>query len=207
MLWRMAELEDELTGLSAGPRASKGDSLRALAAQLAGPRADTTPTDWWRSVRAEAHRILGQSFGRPALPGDPAGLSLPAAGAFVDAVARGLFGIDEHLDEVDVMPNLEGLADDQTWQLSGWLLAASDTLDVSYRPADQSAELRLAGARAWHLVVRFPWLAPVSCALVRRGGDSEGFNVLRQSDGSSAVDVHAAPVPARISVTPRPCGP
>jgi hypothetical protein len=205
MLWRMGEIEDELARLSGGQRVSNGDSLRALATQLEGTRAYTTPAEAWRSARAEAHRTLTQSFGRPALPSDPGGLSLTAAGTFVDAVAHGVFGIEEHLDRVDVMPNFEGVSDDQTWELDGWLLAAGDTLDVAYRPADHAARVRIAGARGWRLALRFPWLTENSCVTARRGSEIERLSLVMFSDGAGYVDVRATFDPAEIRVTAQQC--
>ncbi|MFI5206547.1 MAG: hypothetical protein ACHQU8_07390 [Gemmatimonadales bacterium] len=205
MLRRMGEIEDELARLSGGRRESHGDSLRALATQIEGTHSYTTPAEAWRAVRAEAHRTLTQNFGRPAFPSDPGGLSLTAAGTFVDAVVRGVFGIEEHLDRVDVMPNFEGVADDQTWELSGWILAAGDTLDVSYRPVDQAARVRIAAARGWRLALRFPWLTENSCVTARRGPESERLSLVMMSDGAGYVDVRATFDPAEIRVTAQQC--
>jgi hypothetical protein len=205
MLRRLGEIDDELARLSGGRRESHGDSLRALATQLEGTRAYTTPAEAWRAAKAEAHRTVTQNFGRPALPTDPGGLSLAAAGTFVDAVVRGLFGIEEHLDRVDVMPNFEGVADDQTWELNGWMLAAGDTLDVSYRPADHAARVRIAGARGWRLVLRFPWLNQNACVTARRGQELERLILVMLSDGAGYVDVRATFDPAEIRVTAQQC--
>ncbi len=169
------------------------------------PVSYTTPAEAWRSARSEAHRTLTQTFGRLALPSDPGGLSLTAAGTFVDAVARGLFGIEEHLDRVDVMPNFEGVADDQTWERDGWVLAAGDTLDVAYRPADHAARVRIAGVRGWRLALRFPWLTENSCVTARRGPVSERLSLVMYSDGAGYVDVRATFDPAEIRVTAQPC--
>ena len=206
MLRRMGEIEDELTRLSGGRRESRGDSLRALATQLEGTRSQATPAEAWRAARSEASRTVTQNFGRPASPGDPGGLSLTAAGAFVDAVAHGVFGIEEHLDRVDVMPNVEGVADNQTWELGGWILAAGDTLDLSYRPADRAARVRLAASRGWRLALRFPWLSENSCVTARRGPETERLGIVGFSDGVLYVDVRATFDPAEVRVTAQPCG-
>jgi hypothetical protein len=206
MLRRLGEIEDELARLSGGRRESRGDSLRALATQMEGAPSFRAPAEAWRSVRADAHRALTQNFGRPASATDPGGLSLTAAGAFVDAVARGLFGVEEHLDRVDVMPNFQGVADDQTWELAGWILGASDTLDVSYRPADHAARVRIAGVRGWQLALRFPWLNEHSCVTARRGAEIEPLNLVMLADGAGYVDVRATFDPAEIRVTAQQCG-
>lgn len=205
MLRRLGEIEDELARLSGGRRESRGDSLRALATEIEGTRSYTTPAEAWRAVRAEASRTITQTLGRPALASEPGGLSLTTAGGFVDAVARGLFGIEEHLDRVDVMPNFEGVADDQTWEISGWMLAAGDTLDLSYRPADHAAKVRIAGARGWRLALRFPWLGENSCVTARRGPELERLNLVTLSDGAGYVDVRAGFEATEIRVTRQQC--
>jgi hypothetical protein len=204
-LRRLAEIDDELVRVSAGQRPASGDSLRTFAAELEGTRSIVTPNEAWRTVTGEAGRALTRDYGRMAGAADPGGLSLTAAGSFVDAIGRGLFGIDEHLDRVDIMPRLEGLADDQTWEISGWLIGPGDTLALTYRPFDRAAVIRIAAARRWRLGLRFPWLTPTSCVTARRAGEIERMMLVMLNDGTGYVDVRATFDPAQIRVSADAC--
>ncbi len=160
----------------------------------------------WRRLAAEASRIITANYGRPGERGDNNGLFMFSAGSYLDLLARGLFGVDEHLDSIEVQPHLDGLADDFTWRLDGWR-TSRDSLSVAYRPADRAATLRLGAARDTRLVLRFPWLAPGACAeLVRGGGAAERPPLAFGADGSAAVEVRGAPVPAVLTVSARGCG-
>jgi hypothetical protein len=201
----LAELDDEAVRLAAGARAPAGDSLRALAAAVEPPQPDATPQRAWQLVRETASRALARDYARIAWPGGPGGLSLPAAGMFLDALARGLFGIEEHLDRVDIVPRLNGLADTQTWSLDGWLIGSGDTLGLSYRANDRAAHIRLAASRRWRLGLRFPWLTATSCVTARRAGETERPMLVMLLDGTGYVDVRATFDAAEITVTADAC--
>ena len=160
----------------------------------------------WRLLSVEADRILRVNYGRPGERGDDNGLFQFSAGAYLDLVARGLFGVDEHVDEVDVAPHVDGIADDFTWRLSGWRIAG-DSLEVAYRPADRAATLRLAAFHHTRLVLRFPWLAATSCVEIRRGAAPvERLLLTMLSDGSAYVDVRGGFDPAELRVAASACG-
>ncbi len=203
---RLAELDDELARLAGDGRRSSGDSLRAEAARLAGRASSPLPGSLWRLVFAEAQRGIGRDYGRLSESGGPGGASLAAAGTFVALMAGEVFGVTEYLDRLEVAPQLAGIADDQLWQLDGWLLNGGDTLGISYRPADRSAVIRLTAAQRRRLVLRFPWLAATSCVTARRGAEGERLPLVQQADGSFYVDVRATFDPAEIRVLAESCG-
>jgi len=160
----------------------------------------------WRLLVEEADRIVRVNYGRPGERGDNNGLFQFSAGAYLDLLARGLFGVDEHLDWVQIAPHLEGIADDFTWRLDGWRLAG-DSLGIAYRPADREATVRVGALRRTRLVVRFPWLSANSCVEVRRGRDPvEQLGLVMLSDGSAYVDVRGGFDPAEIRISARACG-
>jgi hypothetical protein len=157
-------------------------------------------------LATEADRILRVNYGRPGERGDNNGLFQFSAGAYLDLVARGLFGVDEHVDEVDVAPHLDGIADDFTWRLTGWRIAG-DSLDVTYRPADRAATLRLAAFHRTRFVLRFPWLSGNSCVEIRRGAAPvERLLLVQLVDGSAYVDVRGGFAPAEIRISANACG-
>ncbi len=162
----------------------------------------------WQRLGEEASRILRVNYGRPGERGDNNGLFMFSAGSYLDLVARGLFGVDEHLDEVEIAPHLEGLADDSTWRLDGWRITA-DTLSIAYRPADRAVTVALGGVRRVRLGLRFPWLerGRGACAELRRGAAPvERPDLEFRADGSAAVDVRAGSGPAVLTVAARGCG-
>jgi hypothetical protein len=110
------------------------------------------------------------------------------------------------VDEVDVAPHLDGIADDFTWRLTGWRIAG-DSLDVTYRPADRAATLRLAAFHRTRFVLRFPWLSGASCVEIRRGGAPvERLLLVQLVDGSAYVDVRGGFAPAEIRISASACG-
>ena len=161
----------------------------------------------WRRLDDEATRIIHVNYGRPGERGDNNGLFMFSAGALLDLVGRGLFGVDEHLDSVEIAPHLDGIADDSTWRLDGWRISG-DTLGIAYRPADRSATIALTAARHIRLVLRFPWLvAGSACAEVRRGSaPPERPDLTFRTNGSAYLDVRGFYEPARITLSARPCG-
>jgi hypothetical protein len=162
--------------------------------------------DAWRRLSEEASRILRVNYGRPGERGDNNGLFMFSAGAYLDLLARGLFGVDEHLDEVAVAPHLEGIADDSLWRLDGWRITG-DTLSVAYRPADRAVTIVLGAARLARLGLTFPWLARGACAELRRGpAPVERPDLVFRTDGSAYVDVRAGYQPAVLTVAARSCG-
>ncbi len=201
---RLTELDDELSRISGGARASSGDSLRAVAARLP-QRPVPAPMALWRVLSAQAQQGLQREYGRLSDGGDRGGLSLRQAGEFVGAVVGDLFGVTEYLDRLEIAPQVGGIADDQVWQLDGWLLGSGDTLGVTYRPADRAAEVRLTAARRQRLVLRFSWLTPASCVTVRRGPDAEAPGLVAQADGSFYLDIRGAFDPATIRLAALPC--
>jgi hypothetical protein len=129
-----------------------------------------------------------------------------SAGSYLDLVARGLFGVDEHLDEVEIAPHLDGIVDDSLWRLDGWRVAA-DTLSVAYRPADRAVTIGLGAPRHARLGMKFPWLARGACAELRRGAAPvERPDLVFRTDGSAYVDVRAGFEPAVLTVSARGCG-
>ena len=160
----------------------------------------------WRLFVDEADRIVRVNYGRPGERGDNNGLFQFSAGAYLDLLARGLFGVDEHLDWVEIAPHLEGIADDFTWRLDGWRFAG-DSLGIAYRPADREATVRIGALRRTRLVVRFPWLSENSCVVMRRGRDPvERLGLVMLSDGSAYVDVRGGFDPAELRISARACG-
>jgi len=203
---RLAELEDEAVakwGLPAGP----GSVWREAANRL-GPMRPAAPAAAaaWRALTAAAAHIVRTSYGRPSDQADTNGLSIAAADAFIGRIAGGLFGVDEHLDRVDVAPRVDGIADDFTWRLEGWRLA-DDSLAVSYRPADRAATIRLGAFHRVRLALRFPWLTAESCVSVRRGPvPAEHPALIPLADGALFVDLRAHFDPAEVTVSAAPCG-
>jgi len=159
----------------------------------------------WERLAAEAGRIVRTNYGRPGERSDNNGLFMFSAGSYLDLLSRGLFGVDEHLDRIDVTPHVDGISDEFTWRLDGWRLA-DDTLSIAYRPADRAATIRLNARTRKRVVLRFPWLASGACATVQRGGDVERLAPVFQVDGSAYLDIRAAFDPAAITVSARPCG-
>jgi hypothetical protein len=175
-----------------------------LAAAALAPPVDTGAAAW-RWLAGTAHEGIRTSYGR--LPAGPerSGLSLRAAGALLDLIGRGLFGIDERLDHIDVAPHIDGINDSHPWRLDGWPLAG-DSLGISYRPADRAVTIRIGALTRRRLVLRFPWLAPGSCVTARRGVQpAETLPLVAMADGSAYVDVRGAWDPAEIAVTARAC--
>jgi hypothetical protein len=161
----------------------------------------------WQRLGREASRIVRVNYGRPGERGDNNGLFMFSAGSFLDLLARGLFGVDEHIDAVEIAPHVDGIADDQTWRLDGWRIGA-DSLGIAYRPADRSATLTLAPRRAVRLELRFAWLARGSCAAVSRPNATQYYDLAPQSDGRTTLAVAggAEPVSVRLSAAgcPKP---
>jgi hypothetical protein len=177
--------------------------LDAAAAALAPP-VDTGAVAW-RSLTGTAFGGIRTTYGR--LPAGPerSGLSLRAAGALLDLIGRGLFGIDEHLDHIVVAPQIDGINDTHPWRLDGWHLAG-DSLGISYRPADRAVTIRIGALTRRRLVLRFPWLVPGSCVTARRGVQpAEKLPLVAMADGSAYVDVRGAWDPAEITVTAGSC--
>ena len=161
--------------------------------------------DAWQRLGEEASRILRVNYGRPGERGDNNGLFMFSAGSYLDLVARGLFGVDEHLDEVEIAPHLDGIADDSLWRLDGWRVTA-DTLSVAYRPADRAVTIGLGAPRHARLGMKFPWLARGACAELRRGAAPvERPDLVFRTDGSAYVDVRAGFEPAVLTVSARGC--
>jgi hypothetical protein len=177
--------------------------LEAAAMRLAPP-VDTGRAAWrWASdVAAQGLRV---TYGRLPFREEGSGQSLRAVGALLEVVARGVFGVEERLDEVVVAPRLGGIADAETWRLDGWRIRG-DSLSVQYRPADRSATIRLRALTRRRVVVQFPWLAPTSCARVRRGAQPpEALSLIQLADGSAFVDLRAYWESAELTVSAEPC--
>ena len=154
----------------------------------------------WRLLVEEVDRILRVNYGRPGERGDNNGLFQFSAGAYLDLVARGLFGVDEHLDWVEIAPHVDAIADDFTWRLDGWRISG-DSLGISYRPADRAATVKLGALHRTRLVLRFPWLAAESCVDVARGRSPvERMTLVMLSDGSAYVDIRGGFDPAEIRI-------
>ncbi len=158
----------------------------------------------WRRLDREAARILRVNYGRPGERGDNNGLFMFSAGAYLDLLARGLFGVDEHLDAITVKPHVEGIADDRTWELDGWRVTG-DALTVTYRPADRAATVRLGAARHQRLELAFPWLTRGSCVELRRGATVERPDLTYMADGSVYLDLRGGVAPAVVTVTAQGC--
>ena len=166
---------------------------------------DTARREAWRRLDWEAARIIRVNYGRPGERGDNNGLFMFSAGAYLDLLARGLFGVDEHLDAIEIAPHLDGIADDQTWALDGWRITG-DSLSIAYRPADRAATVRLSARQHRRLDLEFPWLGRGSCVELRRGRTVERLDLTFQTDGSAYVDVRGGPDPATLTVAARACG-
>jgi hypothetical protein len=180
--------------------------FKALEAVLRFAREPAQRAAAWRHLSEEADRIVRVNYGRPGERGGDNGLFQFSAGSYLDLVARGLFGVDEHVDEVEVAPHVDGLADDFTWRLDGWRLSG-DTLSVVYRPADRAVTVRLAASRRTRLVLRFPWLAPDACAQLRRGrAPIEQLPLVMRVGPSAYVDVRSGSEPAELRVSATACG-
>ncbi len=160
----------------------------------------------WQRLREEASRIIRVNYGRPGERGDNNGLFMFSAGSYLDLLARGLFGVDEHLDSLQVAPHVDGIADDSTWRLDGWRVSG-DSLTIAYRPAAHAATIGLVAAHHTRLVLRFPWLAAGSCAELRRGAAPVEHPVLTfRTDGSAYLDLRGFFESAVLTLSARPCG-
>jgi hypothetical protein len=159
----------------------------------------------WERLGAEASRVIRVNYGRPGERGDNNGLFMFSAGSFLDLLARGLFGVDEHLDSLEVAPHVDGVADDSTWRLDGWRISG-DSLSVAYRPAARAATIGLGAGRRTRLVLRFPWLAEGGCAELRRGATPvEHPSLTFRTDGSAYLDLRGFYEPATLIVSASPC--
>jgi len=158
----------------------------------------------WRRLDGEAARIIRVNYGRPGERGDNNGLFMFSAGAYLDLLARGLFGVDEHLDAVAIAPHLDGIADDQTWELDGWRFSG-DALSITYRPADRAATLAWGGRRPERLELRFPWLVRGSCAVVSRPNAAQYFELTPQDDGWAFLEVAGGSAPVTVKVSAGSC--
>jgi hypothetical protein len=158
----------------------------------------------WHRLGAETSRIITANYGRPGERGDNNGLFMFSAGSYLDLLAGGLFGVEEHLDEIDVRPHLDGIADLFTWRLQNWRTSAG-RLSVTYRPADSAATFHLTASRHGRLVLRFPWLGRGSCmALVRGAAPEEHPAPIFEADGSVYVNLGSGPT--ILTVSARACG-
>jgi hypothetical protein len=158
----------------------------------------------WHRLDGEASRIVRVNYGRPGERGDNNGLFMFSAGAYLDLLARGLFGVDEHLDAVEVAPHVDGIADDVTWRLDNWRIT-SDSLSIAYRPSDRAATLTLGARRPARLLLRFPWLVRGSCAQVSRPNVAQFFDLMPQDGGWASIDVAGGADPAAVRVTAASC--
>ena len=158
----------------------------------------------WRRLGLEAARIIRVNYGRPGERGDNNGLFMFSAGSYLDLLARGLFGVDEHLDALTIAPHLDGIADDQTWRLDGWRLGGG-VLGVTYRPADRAATVALTSLRAVRLELRFAWLARGSCAAVSRPNVTQYYDLVPRVDGWASLDVAGSADPVSIRLSAAPC--
>jgi hypothetical protein len=160
----------------------------------------------WRLLTEEVSRILRVNYGRPGERGDNNGLFQFSAGAYLDLIARGMFGVDEHLDGVEIAPHVDGIADETTWRLTGWRIT-DDSLTIAYRPADRAATVRLEALHRTRLILRFPWLGVSSCVEIRRGtAPVERLGLVELSDGSFYVDVRGGFDPADLRIAANACG-
>ncbi len=161
----------------------------------------------WGRLTDETARIVRANYARPGERADNNGLFLFSAGAYLDLVGRGLFGVDERLDHLEIAPHVDGIADEHTWRLDGWILGR-DTLSLAYRPADRAMTFRLGALYRTRVVLRLPWLAPASCITARRGPDApERLTPVLRDDGSVYVDIRGAFDPAEVRVSAGACGP
>jgi hypothetical protein len=159
----------------------------------------------WERLVAEAGRILRVNYGRPGERSDNNGLFMFSAGAYLDLLGRGLFGIEEHLDGIEIAPHVDGIADDQMWRLDGWILG-NDTLSLAYRPRDRALTVGLGALQRRRLLFRVPWLSPAACVTVRRGPDTERLTPVFLADGSAYLDIRGAFDPAFVTLSARGCG-
>lgn len=202
-LSRLADLADEDARRSSGARTSRGDEYRALAARLRG--APQTGAALWLSLVQDAQRGINVHFGRVPNGGGTNGTSLAAAGRFVGSLVGELFGVDESPEGIRIAPRLDGIADQHTWRLEHWRLAA-DTLSFSYRPADREALVSLVALQRRRLLLGFPWLTARSCVTMQRGPDApERLTLVERADGLFFVDVRGGFEPVRIRVSAAPC--
>ena len=181
--------------------------FKALEAAFRYGTADQRRTAWQR-LDEETSRIVRVNYGRPGERGDDNGLFMFSAGSYLDLLARGLFGVDEHLGAIVVAPHLDGIADDFTWRLDGWR-TSGDSLGVTYRPADRAATVRLGARRLTTLVLGFPWLAPGGCVELARAGEGARVQLpapLFLPAGGAVVTVPAGLGRAVLRVSARPCG-
>jgi hypothetical protein len=179
--------------------------FKAIEAALRFARIPAQRVEAWRLFTNEADRILRSNYGRPGERGDDNGLFQFSVGSYLDLLARGLFGVDEHLGAVVVAPHVDGIADGVTWRLDGWRLAG-DSLSIAYRPDERAATLRLGAPRPTRLVLRFPWLSPAACVEMRRGQAPESLPLVMMADGSAYVDVRGGRDPAVLRVSASACG-
>lgn len=179
--------------------------FKALEAVFRYGSADQRRTAWQR-LGDEAARVIRVNYGRPGERGDNNGLFMFSAGSYLDLLARGLFGVDEHLDSLEVAPHVDGIADDSTWRLAGWRVSG-DSLSVAYRPAARTATIGLVAARHTRLVLRFPWLAAGACSELHRGAAPvEHPDLTFRTDGSAYLDLRGFYEPAVLTLSARPCG-
>jgi hypothetical protein len=127
-----------------------------------------------------------------------------SAGSYLDLLARGLFGVDEHLDAIAIAPHVDGIADDHIWRLQGWRLGA-DSLSLAYRPADRAATLTLTPRRSVHLELRFGWLVRGSCAAVIRPNVTQYYDLVPRNDGWAAFDVAGGSETVTVRVSAAGC--
>jgi len=158
----------------------------------------------WQRLDRESTRIVRVNYGRPGERGDNNGLFMFSAGAYLDLLARGLFGVDEHLDAIEIAPHVDGIAGDQIWRLDGWRIGA-DSLSLAYRPADRAATLILAPRRVVRLELRFAWLVRGSCAEVIRPNVMQYYDLVPQDDGWTPLDVAGGADPVTIRVSAAGC--
>lgn len=158
----------------------------------------------WQRLDAEASRIVHVNYGRPGERGDDNGLFMFSAGSYLDLLARGLFGVDEHLDAIAIAPHVDGIADDHVWRLEGWRLGA-DSLSLAYRPADRAATITLTPRRSVHLELRFGWLVRGSCAAVIRPNVTQYYDLVPRNDGWAAFDVAGGSETVTVRVSAAGC--
>jgi hypothetical protein len=161
----------------------------------------------WQRLTDETTRIIRTNYARPGERADNNGLFMFSAGAYLDLVGRGLFGVEERLDQLEIAPHVDGIADEQTWRLEGWILG-QDTLSLTYRPADRALAFRVGALHRTRVVLRLPWFSPAGCVTVRRGPDApERLTPVVMDDGSVYVDIRGAFDPAEVRVSAAACGP
>ncbi len=161
----------------------------------------------WQRLTDETTRIIRVNYARPGERADNNGLFMFSAGAYLDLLARGLFGVEEHLDRIEIAPHLDGIADEHPWRLEGWVLG-QDTLDVSYRPVERVLAFRVGALHRTRVVLRLPWLTTAGCVTSRRGPDApERLTPVIMDDGAVYVDIRGAFDPAEVRVSAAGCGP